>query len=57
MFGTKRGDEVILPSLTIISCILPLMRRGLVPVFIDTDPNTWNMNVNMIQEKLLQKLN
>ena len=51
----KKGDEVILPSLTIISCILPLVRRGLVPVFVDTDPNTWNMNANMIQEKISSK--
>lgn len=39
----KPGDEVILPALTIISCVAPLLRLGLVPVFADCCPLTFNM--------------
>jgi perosamine synthetase len=37
------GDEVILPSHTIISCAQAIVRAGAVPVPVDCDPDTWNM--------------
>lgn len=48
----KPGDEVILPSFTIISCILQIIRSGLVPVLVDSDPITWNMDVSQIKSKI-----
>ena len=42
----KKGDEVILPSFTIISCILPIIRLGAKPILVDCDPRTWNMDVD-----------
>lgn len=36
------GDEVILPAFTIVSCVQQVVRSGLVPVFVDADPVTWN---------------
>jgi perosamine synthetase len=41
----KKGDEVILPSFAIISCLTPILKLGLKPVFIDADPETWNMDI------------
>jgi len=46
------GDEVILPSHTIISCAAPIVRAGATPILIDSDPTTWNMDVNQIESKL-----
>jgi perosamine synthetase len=37
------GDEVILPTFTIISCAAAIVRAGAVPVVVDADPITWNM--------------
>ena len=37
------GDEVILPSFTIISCAAAIVRAGAAPVVVDADPVTWNM--------------
>ncbi|MFL2883197.1 MAG: DegT/DnrJ/EryC1/StrS family aminotransferase [Pelagibacteraceae bacterium] len=51
----KKGDEVILPSFTIISCILPVIRAKAKPVLIDSDPVTWNMNVDQIEKKISKK--
>jgi len=48
----KKKDEVILPSFTIISCILPVIRCGATPVLVDSDPITWNMDVNQVEEKI-----
>ena len=48
----KEGDEVILPTFTIISCVAPLIRLGVVPVFVDSDVVTWNMDVTQIEKKI-----
>ena len=50
--GIGPGDEVILPTFTIISCILQIVRSGGVPVLVDSDPVTWNMDVNQIEAKI-----
>lgn len=51
----KEGDEVILPSFTIISPAAAIVRCGAVPVLVDSDPATWNMDVNKIEEKITNK--
>ena len=53
--GISKGDEVILPSFTIISCINQIVRVGAIPVLVDSDPNTWNMNINQIEEKITMR--
>jgi perosamine synthetase len=42
--GLGAGDEVILPSFTIISCAAAVVRAGATPVVVDSDPVTWNMD-------------
>ena len=49
------GDEVILPALTIISCAASVVRTGAVPVLVDCDRHTWNMDVNQIEAKITAK--
>jgi perosamine synthetase len=46
--GLKAGDEVILPTFTIISCVTALLRAGAVPVPVDCDPDTWNSTPDAI---------
>jgi perosamine synthetase len=41
--GIGPGDEVILPSFTIISCAAAVVRAGATPVVVDCDPATFNM--------------
>ncbi len=50
--GIGPGDEVILPTFTIISCILQIIRSGATPVLVDSDPITWNMDVTQIEQKI-----
>ena len=50
--GIKEGDEVIMPSFTIISCAAAIVRAGGIPVLVDSDPQTWNMDVNRVEEKI-----
>ena len=50
--GIGPGDEVILPTFTIISCILQIVRSGATPVLVDSDLHTWNMVVTQIESKI-----
>jgi perosamine synthetase len=45
----QKGDEIIVPSFTIISVINQILREGLVPRFVDCDPLTWNMNTDEVE--------
>lgn len=49
------GDEVIMPTFTIMSCAAPLVRVGAKPVLVDSDPYTWNMKVEDIEAKITSK--
>lgn len=51
----QKGDEVIMPTFTIISCAAALVRQGVKPVLVDSDPLTWNMNVEQIESKITKK--
>lgn len=49
------GDEVIMPTFTIISCAAAIVRLGCVPVLVDSDPITWNMDVSQIASRITSR--
>lgn len=53
--GISKGDEVILPSFTIISCVSAILRLGAVPVLVDVDEETLNIDPNEIESKITEK--
>ncbi|AFY34234.1 DegT/DnrJ/EryC1/StrS aminotransferase family protein [Calothrix sp. PCC 7507] len=53
--GISHGDEVILPTFTIISCAAAIVRAGAIPVVVDCQPDTWNMDVSQIEAKITPK--
>jgi perosamine synthetase len=53
--GLSRGDEVIMPTFTIISCAAAIIRSGAKPVLVDADPITWNIDVTKIEQKITKK--
>ncbi len=46
------GDEVILPTFTIISCAAAIVRAGATPVVVDCDPRTWNLDTTQIEARI-----
>ena len=50
--GLRPGDEVIMPTFTIISCALAVVYAGGIPVLVDSDPRIWTLDVNQIARKL-----
>lgn len=51
----KAGDEVILPTFTIISCAQAIINRGAIPVVVDSDPESWNMITSQIEAKITSR--
>jgi len=47
--GIGPGDEVILPTFTIISCASAIIRAGATPVLVDANSTTWNMDVSQLE--------
>jgi perosamine synthetase len=50
--GISQGDEVIVPTLTYIASVNTISYTGAKPVFVDAEPDTWNMNVSLIEKKI-----
>lgn len=53
--GIGEGDEVIMPAFTIISCAMAVTKLGALPVLVDSDPCTWNMNIDEIEAKITDR--
>jgi perosamine synthetase len=53
--GIGPGDEVILPTSTIISCAAAVVRAGATPVLVDCDPDTWNMDAGLVEARLTSR--
>ena len=53
--GIGEGDEVIMPTFTIISCAMAVTKLGGIPVLVDSDIHTWNMNVEEIERKITKR--
>ena len=48
----EQGDEVIMPTFTIISCALAVIYNGGKPILVDADSRTWTMDVSQIEARI-----
>jgi perosamine synthetase len=53
--GLGPGDEVILPTFTIISCAAAIVRAGATPVLVDCEPDTWNTTAKRIAARITRQ--
>lgn len=53
--GIGKGDEVIVPTLTYIASVNAIAYVGATPVFVDSEPQTWNLDVSQIEGKITKK--
>ncbi len=49
------GDEVIIPSFTIISCASAVVHAGAIPVPVDCDTCSWNITAEKIEERITER--
>jgi hypothetical protein len=52
LLGLSPGDEVITSAVVFSTDIAPLVRSGLVPVIVDVEPDTYNIDVDRIEEMI-----
>ncbi len=50
--GISENDEVILPGYTCVMVVNPIKYLGAKPVYVDIEPDTFNMNVKLLEEKI-----
>jgi perosamine synthetase len=55
LLDLEPGDEVIMPSFTIISCAWPVILCNATPVLVDSDPRTWTIDVEKIRRRITRR--
>ena len=56
MLGVERGDEVICQSFTFSASANPIIYQGANPVFVDSEPETWNMNPQALRKTIEDRI-
>ena len=51
----KQGDEVITPAVTFPTTLAPIIQNGLIPVFVDVDLGTYNLNLQLLERAVSEK--
>jgi dTDP-4-amino-4,6-dideoxygalactose transaminase len=54
-YGYADGDEVLVPSTTFIATANVVLQNNMVPIFVDVNPRTFNMEVRKIEDKITSK--
>ncbi len=49
LLGLPPGSEVITPALTFATTVAPLVKNGLIPTFIDVEPDTFNLDASQLE--------
>lgn len=54
-YGFGNGDEIIVPANTYIATILAISENGCIPILVEPDIKTYNINLDSIEEKITSK--
>jgi dTDP-4-amino-4,6-dideoxygalactose transaminase len=55
ILGVKQGDEVIASSFTFSATVNPIVYQGATPVLIDSEPGTWNMDPELLEDAIKRR--
>ncbi|KAA9333608.1 aminotransferase class I/II-fold pyridoxal phosphate-dependent enzyme [Adhaeribacter soli] len=56
VLGVQSGDEVICSSFTFIASVNPVLYQGATPVFVDSEPDTWNMSPDFLEQAIQDRM-
>ncbi|HPS62139.1 MAG TPA: aminotransferase class I/II-fold pyridoxal phosphate-dependent enzyme [Bacteroidales bacterium] len=56
LLGVKPGDEVLASDFTFTGTVNPILYQGAVPVFVDSEMDTWNMDPMLLEEAIMDRL-
>ena len=54
--GVKAGDEVLVQSFTFCASAHPVTYLGAIPVFVDSEPQSWNMNPKLLEKAITDRM-
>jgi len=55
ILGIKPGDEVIASSFTFSATVNPIVYTGAIPVLVDSEPHTWNMDPDLLEKAIIDR--
>jgi len=56
LLNVKTGDEVICQSMTFSASANPILYQGAIPVFVDSEPDTWNICPEFLEKAILDRI-
>lgn len=56
LLGVERGDEVVCQSFTFAASANPITYQGATPVFVDSEPGSWNLSPELLEEVLHDRI-
>ena len=56
VLGIKEGDEVIAPTFTFAACVNPIVYQKALPVLVDSDLDSWNMNPILLEKAITDRI-
>ncbi len=56
LLGVGKGDEVICQSMTFSASANPIVYQGATPIFVDSEPETWNICPNHLEEAIKDRI-
>lgn len=56
ILGVASGDEVLCQSFTFSASANPITYLGATPVFVDSEPDTWNMSPELLEKAILNRI-
>lgn len=56
MLGVEKGDEVICQSFTFAASANPVVYQGATPVFVDSEPDTYNMDPQLLEDAIKDRI-
>ncbi|MBC6611584.1 aminotransferase class I/II-fold pyridoxal phosphate-dependent enzyme [Hymenobacter sp. BT507] len=56
LLGVGPGDEVLCPSFTFVATANPILYLGATPVFVDSEPTTWNLDPTLLRSAIEDRL-
>ncbi len=56
LLGVSSGDEVLCQSFTFSASANPVMYCGAIPIFIDSERDTWNMSPTLLEEAIMNRI-
>lgn len=56
ILGIQAGDEVICQSLTFVASVNPILYLNAIPIFVDSEPDTWNISPNDLEQAIKDRI-